>query len=97
MTDPQDLTSLERIKYDKLVKWIEEHELCISKRLVIGPFTGKQVHAHPNDFDYSVRMWKIIAEKIKEQFGIEREMPEWAPLPEEEKVKPQKKRTYRLS
>ena len=95
--DPQDLTSLERIKYDKMVKWIEEHELCISKRLVRGPFTGKLVHAHPNDFDYSVRQWKIIAENTKNQFGVVRVMPEWAPLPEEDKVKPQKKRTYKLS
>jgi len=95
--NPQDLTSLERIKYDKMVKWIEEHELCISKRLVRGPFTGKLVHAHPNDWEYSYRMWKIIAEDMKKQFGVEREMPKWAPLPEEDKVKPVKKKTYRLS
>ena len=77
--DPQDLTS-KRVKYDKMVKWIEEHELCISKRLVRGPFTGKLVHAHPNDWEYSLRMWKIIM-KIKKQFGVEREMLSGAHYP----------------
>jgi len=42
-------------------------------------------------------MWKIIHADMKKQFGVDREMPEWAPLPEEDKVKPVKKKTYRLS
>ena len=50
----------------------------------MDPSLCKLVHAHPNDFHYSVRQWKII-EDIKKQFGVVREMPEY-PLPEEDKV-----------
>jgi len=96
-TDPPQLTSLEQVKYDKLMKRILEHEHTISHREVIGPFTGNLVHAYDADWEYSLAMWKLLVEELELKYEVTRDMPEWAPCPENERKKPDKKKHYSLS